>query len=227
MKKAVIIVAAGQGLRMNSAVPKQFMELNGQPILMHTIKRFHEYQNKILVIVVLPENEIKNWKELVQRFSFPFAHEVVTGGSKRFYSVLSGLHKIKDSAIVAIHDGVRPFCSVELIDRCFKEAEKKSNAIPAVKITETIREIKNDTSFIVNRENFRCIQTPQCFDVSKLKEAYLLAEKAGEDSFTDDAGVFEFAGNKINLIEGEKNNIKITVEEDLILASVIGKKYFN
>jgi len=227
MNKSVIIVAAGQGLRMNANVPKQFLELNGKPILMHTIQRFYEYQQDIIIIVVLPEKEFESWNALVKKNAFTIPHKLVAGGTKRFYSVMNGLKILNNPCIVAIHDGVRPFISLQLIRRCFEKAEKKSNAVPAIPISETIREINNENNFIINRENFRIIQTPQCFDSVKLKKAYEKAGKTGNDNFTDDAGVFENDGNEINLVEGEKNNIKITIPDDLVIASAIEREYFS
>ncbi len=227
MNKSVIIVAGGQGLRMNAGIPKQFMELNGKPILMHTIKRFHDFQKDIFIVVVLPEGEIETWKSLQIKHSFTIPHQVIAGGPKRFHSVKNGLAALTNPCIVAIHDGVRPLCSAVLIKRCFDEAEKKSNAIPSIQIPETIREITAEGNTVVDREKFRIIQTPQCFDSWMLKKAYEQAEKKGADNFTDDAGVFENDGNKINLVEGERYNIKITVQEDLIIASVIEKNYFS
>ena len=224
MNKSVIIVAAGLGSRMNSKTPKQFIELNGKPILMHTMLRFYEFEPDISIILVLSENEIETWESLLIKYSFSIPHTIVKGGAKRFHSVKNGLDAVSVKCIVAIHDGVRPFCSTALIKRCFDEAEKKSNAIPAVRISETIREINGENNFIVDRENFRIIQTPQCFDSLLLKKAY---QNIDAENFTDDAGVFERDGNKIYLIEGEKSNIKITVADDLIIASVLNKELFN
>ena len=224
MNKSVIIVAAGSGSRMNLKTPKQFIELNGKPILMHTMLRFYEFEPGISIILVLSENEIETWNSLLIKYSFSIPHTIVKGGAKRSHSVKNGLDAVSVKCIVAIHDGVRPFCSTALIKRCFDEAEKKSNAIPAVRISETIREIKGENNFIVDRENFRIIQTPQCFDSLLLKKAY---QNIDAENFTDDAGVFERDGNKIHLIEGEKSNIKITVADDLIIASVLNKELFN
>ena len=224
MKKSVIIVAAGIGSRMNANIPKQFMELNGKPILMHTLHRFHDYDPGISIILVLSENEIETWNNLLKKYSFSIPHTIVKGGAKRFYSVRNGLDALKEPCIVAIHDGVRPFCSPVLINRCFNEAEKKSNAIPVIRIPESIREVAGEKNFIVDRENFRIIQTPQCFVSDLLKKAY---QNIQAENFTDDAGVFEKNGNKISLIEGERNNIKITIQDDFLFASVLEKELFN
>lgn len=224
MKKSVIIVAAGLGSRMKSNIPKQFIELNGLPILMHTMRRFNEFDPGISIVLVLSENEIETWNDLLKNHSFSISHTIVKGGTKRFHSVKNGLEVINENCIVAIHDGVRPFCSPVLIKRCFDEAEKKTNAIPALRIPETIREVNGENNFTVDRENFRIIQTPQCFDAMLLKKAY---QNIDAENFTDDAGVFERNGNKINLIEGEKNNIKITLQDDLLIAAVLEKEFFK
>ena len=224
MNKSVIIVAAGKGLRMNASIPKQFMELDGQPILMHTILRFHEYDPGITIILVLSENEIETWNNLVKKYSFSIKHTVVNGGEKRFHSVKNGLGAITEKCIVAVHDGVRPLCSMALIKRCFEQAEKESNAIPAISIYETMRKVEGEKNFIVARDIFRIIQTPQCFDSVLLIKAY---QNSGAENFTDDATVFESDGNRINLVDGEKTNIKITIQEDLIIASALNKKLFN
>lgn len=224
MKKSVIIVAAGTGSRMNASIPKQFIELDGKPILMHTILRFYEYDPGITIILVLSENEIESWNSLVNKHSFSIKHTIVKGGEKRFHSVKNGLGAITEKCIIAIHDGVRPFCSMALIKRCFEEAEKKSNAIPAISIYETMRKVEGEKNFTVTRDNFRIIQTPQCFDSALLIKAY---QNSGAENFTDDATVFESDGNRINLVDGEKNNIKITIQEDLIIASAFNKKLFN
>ena len=224
MKKIALIVAGGSGTRMEADIPKQFMLLNNKPVLMHTIERFYKYDSKLPIIVVLPENEIKNWNELVNKYFFGVEHIVVTGGRDRFQSVRNGLEMVTDRCILSIHDGVRPLCSTNLIMRCFDEAEKYSSAVPAIKISESIREIKNGKNFSVNRDHLRIIQTPQCFDSILLKQSYEnVARKNLVTIFTDDASVFEQDGNSINLIEGERNNIKITLKEDLIIASEIEK----
>jgi 2-C-methyl-D-erythritol 4-phosphate cytidylyltransferase len=223
MNKSVIIVAGGKGTRMGMETPKQFLPLNGLPILMHTVKRFFEYAPEINIIVVLPEKEINTWKNLLKEFNFSIPHSVAAGGSNRIESVKKGLNFLSGRCIVAIHDGVRPFCSPDLINRCFKEAEKTTNAIPAIPISETIRELQNDNSSVINRDNLRIIQTPQCFDSELLIKAY---SNAGNKNYTDDASVFENDGNKIHLVEGEKTNIKITVPADLLIASAINKTIY-
>jgi 2-C-methyl-D-erythritol 4-phosphate cytidylyltransferase len=216
--KSVIIVAGGSGMRMNSSIPKQFMLLGDLPLLIQTINKFHDYDSTMNVIVVISERESERWKQLIVKHNFLNAHTIAFGGNNRFQSVRNGLAKILSTDLIAIHDGARPLCSTTLIKKCFDEAEKFSNAIPSIALTDSIRMIKKDKTKIVDRQKMRIIQTPQCFNFEKLKKAY---EQASNENFTDDAGVFESAGNKIHLIEGEKTNIKITEAIDLIIANAL------
>lgn len=218
-KRFVIIVAGGSGNRMGSDIPKQFLLINGLPVLMHTLLRFKNISAKIFL--VLPQNEIERWNSLMENHVCTIPHTVVVGGKSRFDSVKNGLVHIDENCIVAVHDGVRPLCSSDLIDRCFEQAELHSNSIPAMKLTDTIRDISREKSLTIDREKLRIIQTPQCFDTTLLKEAYANAKA---ENFTDDAGVFESAGHTIHLVEGEKNNIKITEPSDLIIASALLKE---
>ena len=222
MNKKVIIVAAGTGSRMGVNIPKQFIPLKNLPVLMHTINRFFQYDGSIQIILVLAESEINSWESLKEKYSFNTPHSVVAGGANRYQSVKNGLEFIKEHCIVAVHDGVRPLCTVKLIERCFIEASKNSNAIPAIHISETVRIINGEKNSLINREYLRIIQTPQCFDSIKLKKAY---QNSSVENFTDDAGVFEQDGNKIHLVEGERNNIKITLKEDLVFAEMLINRY--
>lgn len=209
MNKYAIIVAGGNGLRMGADLPKQFLEIGGKPILMHSIEKFEDFN----IIVVLPENQIDFWKELCKKHNFTIEHKIVSGGSERFYSVKNGLKIIDDNeAVVAIHDGVRPFVSKELVKKLTIEAINLGNAIPFTKSKESIREIKETSSVAVDRSKFVFIQTPQIFLLSQLKKGY---EQTFESKFTDDASVVENVLFNIHLIEGEYTNIKITTPEDL------------
>jgi 2-C-methyl-D-erythritol 4-phosphate cytidylyltransferase len=215
MKKYVIIVAGGKGERMNTSIPKQFIPISGKPILMHTIQKFHQYDHSINIILVLPENQYKYWEDLCKKFDFNLPHKVVFGGETRFHSVSNGLKIINDSGLVAIHDGVRPFVSIETLERCYLEAEMNGNAIPCIEIVDSIRLIENNSSKAVDRSAYRLIQTPQVFKTELIKRGF---EQNYSPKFTDDASVIEAIGEKINLVEGNKENVKITTPYDLALA---------
>lgn len=220
-KKYAIIVAGGSGLRMGSDVPKQFLELGGFPVLMHTIRKFHESFSGIIIKLVLPQTQQEYWNSLCQKYSFQLPHEIVNGGATRFQSVKNGLNSISEVfGTVAIHDGVRPFVSTEIIVNSFKVAAELGNATVAVALKDSIRVLENGESKAVDRTAYRSIQTPQTFQLDLIKKAFETPELP---SFTDDASVFEHAGHKINLIEGSYENIKITTPEDLILGETLLK----
>jgi 2-C-methyl-D-erythritol 4-phosphate cytidylyltransferase len=214
----VVIVAGGSGKRMGTETPKQFLELDGRPVLMHTIERFKSFSDAIEIITVLPENQLRFWLEIQKKHSFPILQTLVKGGSNRFLSVKNGLEFVKSPGLVAIHDGVRPFVSIDTIKRCFETAEKLGNAIPAISPTESLRMLTDHGSVPVSRFNVKQIQTPQVFDAALIKNAYL---QDYDKDFTDDATVLEKTGEKINLIEGNRENIKITNPEDLIISSAL------
>jgi 2-C-methyl-D-erythritol 4-phosphate cytidylyltransferase len=214
----VVIVAGGSGKRMGTETPKQFLELAGRPVLMHTIERFKSFSDTIEIITVLPENQLRFWLEIQKKHSFSILHTLVKGGCNRFLSVRNGLEFVKSPGLVAIHDGVRPFVSIDTIKRCFESAEKYGNAIPAISPTESLRILNDKGSFPVSRFNVKQIQTPQVFDAELIKRAYT---KEYSQDFTDDATVLEKTGEKINLIEGNRENIKITNPEDLVISSAL------
>ena len=216
----MIIVAGGKGKRMNSEVPKQFHVVAGKPVLMHTIGRFSEYRDEIRILVVLPRPFIDFWNSLCKRYNFTIPHEVIEGGDSRFYSVKNGLEKISDDQLVIIHDGVRPMPSNVTLHNVFKKAEKEGNAVPAIKINESMRKLIKEENTPVNRREYRLIQTPQAFHGELIKKAY---EQEYLDSFTDDATVVEALGVKINLVEGNYENIKITRPIDLKFAEAFLK----
>lgn len=217
--KYAIIVAGGSGLRMGTEIPKQFLELKGLPVLMHTIKKFHEAFTDITIKLVLPEDHKESWEKLCHKHFFTLSHDVVSGGNSRFQSVKLGLESIPSSeGIVAIHDGVRPFVSKEIIRKSFSVAEEMGNATVAVAMKDSLRKIENNVSIAVDRKAYKIIQTPQTFRLDLVKKAFNTPELT---SFTDDASVFEHAGHKIILIEGAYDNIKITTPEDLILGEAI------
>lgn len=216
----VVIVAGGRGRRMGNEMPKQFMEVGRCPVLMLTIDRFVRYNPSIEIILVLPEDQIPVWRHLCQTHNFRVDHLVVSGGETRYFSVENGLKQIGEEGLVAIHDGVRPFVSHETIDRCFNAAQKYGAAVPVVEVVETIRKIGNRGSEVVPRDDYRLVQTPQVFRVSLIKEAYDLCNAS---SFTDDASVAEAAGHGITLVEGNRENIKITSPFDLLIANSLIK----
>lgn len=214
----IIIVAGGKGLRMGSDIPKQFIPVGGKPILMLTMERFREYSPNLQIILVLPENQQKYWQELCNRYHFEIPYILAHGGVTRFHSVQNGLAKIPDDAegIVGVHDGVRPFVSIDTIGRCFRAAEKSGAVIPVTKVVETLRYIPTNKN--VFRENYRLVQTPQCFDIQLLKAAN---RQEYRDSFTDDASVVEAYGHKVEMVEGNRENIKVTTPFDLQIAEAL------
>ncbi len=211
----VIIVAGGKGKRMQSETPKQFLNISNKPILLHTIERFYNFSNDINIVVVLPAPFIEFWKSLCRKYNCTIKHKVVEGGDARFFSVKNGLAHISKNSLVAVHDGVRPLVSDSTIHNVIETARKKGNAIPAVRINESVRKLDSNITFPVDRNNYRIIQTPQCFHTDLLLNAY---EQDFKESFTDDATVVESLGEKINLVDGNFENIKITHPVDLKFA---------
>lgn len=220
MEKIALIVAGGSGNRMSSKVPKQFMVIAGLPILMHTIKKFWFFENSMKIIVVLPEDHIKYWKKLCREYRFKIRHTIRKGGETRFHSVKNGLRGIKPGCLVAIHDGVRPLVSRNTIKRCFTKAKKAGAAIPVIGIPESVRFVKGSSNQMVDRRKYRIVQTPQVFQSGLLKKAF---QKPYDESFTDDAAVVEHTGQKISLVEGNPENIKITGRLDMIVAEAYFK----
>jgi 2-C-methyl-D-erythritol 4-phosphate cytidylyltransferase len=218
MELYVVIVAGGSGKRMGAEIPKQFLELAGRPVLMHTIERFKSFSNAIEIITVLPENQLRYWIDLQEKYSFSVPHTLVKGGSHRFFSVRNGLKFVNVPGLVAIHDGVRPFVSIDTIKRCFETAEKLGNAIPSISPTESLRILTDEGSIPVNRLHVKQIQTPQVFNAGLIKKAYL---QEYSPEFSDDATVLEKTGEKINLIDGNRENIKITNPEDLLISTAL------
>jgi 2-C-methyl-D-erythritol 4-phosphate cytidylyltransferase len=215
-KEYAIIVAGGSGTRMKTSIPKQFLLLKGRPVLMYTIEAFSKYNSSISIVLVLPEHEQNFWENLCTEFDFKIPHQLKTGGKTRYESVKNGLKAIKEQdALVAIHDGVRPLISKDVIEQSFKVAAETGNAVVSVGLKDSIRKISLDgTSQAIIRDEYKLIQTPQTFRYSVIKDAYN-SEDAG---FTDDASVAEANGIKINLIEGSHQNLKITTPEDIIIA---------
>lgn len=220
MKYYAIIVAGGSGTRMQATIAKQFLMLHHQPVLMHSLSAFYNSAFKPQVILVLHPDFHDYWDVLCQKFNFQIPYLLVKGGAHRFHSVRNGLMAIKGDGIVAIHDGVRPLVSPKLISRSYEQASENGNAVACLKVSDSLRKIKNDHSKVINRDEIVMIQTPQTFEISQLRKAY---QQSHQSKFTDDASVVEKAGFKINLIEGERNNLKITYPEDLELANYLFK----
>ena len=220
MEKIALIVAGGTGTRMRTPIPKQFLLLKGYPVLMHTLNRFHQYDEVMRIILVLPADQFQTWQNLCRDFRFEVKHEVRAGGETRFHSVQKNLADIPDHCLVAVHDGVRPLVSRVTIDRCFRSAQEFGNAVPCVEIPETLRHLDERGSRQVDRSQYRLIQTPQVFESSILKKAYMQEFHPG---FTDDAGVVERLGYTIQLVEGNQENIKITLKKDLEIATSLFK----
>jgi 2-C-methyl-D-erythritol 4-phosphate cytidylyltransferase len=221
LKKYAIIVAGGSGQRMQSAVPKQFLLLQGKPVLYHTISAFYQADAQTEIIVVLPAEQFDYWKSsLIDLPVIP--HRLVQGGSSRFHSSQNAILSIVDDGIVAIHDGVRPLIDPELISSSFQEAKMKGNAVVAVASKDSVRFFSTEKQQFehLNRDAIRLIQTPQIFQLKDLKKAF---QQEYSIEFTDDARVVESIGIKINLVDGSYKNIKITTPEDLVMAEVLMK----
>lgn len=210
-----VIVAGGQGTRMGMTLPKQFLELDGKPILFYTIRAFVKALPQAKIILVLPENEISKLQMVLQHFSEQIDLTVVAGGTTRFESVQNGLKGLPADSIILVHDGVRPFIGESLIKNCVQEALQSGSAIPAIKVIDSVRVINANGSNPINRDLLRIIQTPQTFKGNILLPAF---EQAYQSNFTDEATVVENMGYSVTLIEGDKNNIKITTPEDMVLA---------
>ena len=224
----VIIVAGGKGLRMGSDIPKQFLPIGGKPVLMRTLERFRAYSEALQIILVLPESQQDYWQELCQQYEFQVDYQIANGGKTRFHSVQNGLALIPDDAegVVGVHDGVRPFPSIEVIRNCYETARTAKAVIPVIPIVETVRQIllnnpntpSNPGSITVPRDQYRLVQTPQTFDIQLLKAAN---RQPYNDGFTDDASVVESFGRQITLVEGNRENIKITTPYDITVAEAI------
>ena len=217
MKQYIIIVAGGSGSRMGSTIPKQFLDLNSKPILMHTIEKMHLSLDYSEIILALPKSEFVTWKKLCQEHQFKVNHQVVEGGNTRFESVSNALKKVNEQSVIAVHDGVRPLVKNSVVNECMQTAQEKGTAIPVIAIEESLRQKTDSGSVVVNRDEYLIVQTPQCFRSEVLLKAYQQDYSA---TFTDDASVVEAMGIEIQLIQGNKENIKITTPEDLKKAQV-------
>ncbi len=220
MRKFVIIVAGGKGLRMGGDIPKQFLPIGGKPILMRTIERFFEYDSQIQVVLVLPQDHFDYWKNLCEEYKFYLPHTLIAGGATRYHSVKNGLMSIacSENDLVAVHDGVRPFVSVDTIAETFEKASQFGAVIPVIDSVDSLREVVGTKSQARDRSAYKLVQTPQSFTYKVLRQAYDLDYR---DTFTDDASVVEAAGFDVTLVKGNRENIKITTTYDLKIASVL------
>ncbi len=217
VKKYAVIVAGGKGERMGAEVPKQFLPIAGKPVLMYTIDAFRPHCDEL--IVVLPETRLEFWGQLCVKHDFKTQHKMAIGGSTRFRSVYNGLKLVEEKSLVAIHDGMRPLVTQDIIERCYKLAWEDEGAIAAVALKDSIRDGRGN----VDRTLFKLVQTPQTFQSRLIKDAYEFYYRIDENGafFTDDASVFEGAGNNVTMVEGSYRNIKITTPEDLLIAEAI------
>ena len=220
----VIIVAGGKGLRMGSDIPKQFLPIGGKPVLMRTIERFRAYSPALQIILVLPKAQQEYWQQLCREYGFRVEYQLADGGETRFHSVQHGLALIPDDAngVVGVHDGVRPFPAIDVIRNCYETARTAKAVIPVIPVVETLRHLEgaanSQLSKTVSRSDYRLVQTPQCFDIQLLKAAN---RQPYNDGFTDDASVVEASGFDVTLVDGNRENIKITTPYDLKIAEVL------
>ncbi len=217
MERTFIITAGGIGKRMGSSVPKQFLKLAGQPILMHTIQRLFEFDKTAQFILTLPEEYISTWKELLVEHQFSIPHEIVVGGKERFHSIQNALKQSKGK-IIAVHDGVRPFVSLETLNRLFEASKTDSAVVPTCVISESVRQLSATTNTAIDRSTIRIVQTPQVFHAAILQQAYQFVITS---SPTDDATLVEQTGVAIRLVEGNDENMKITTPKDLLFAEAM------
>lgn len=217
MTKTIIITAGGIGKRMQSLLPKQFIELNGSPILMHTILKFNHYDADIDIVVVLPLAHINGWKTLIKKHNFDIKHQIIDGGKERFDSVKKGL-SIAKGDLIGIHDAVRPLVSTKVIAECFEALKTHQAVVPVVSVKESIRWVNSEGSKSLNRNEYKIVQTPQCFTKNVIIEAY---KQPFNVTYTDDASVVEKLGVPIHLVNGNEENIKITTPLDLEVAKLM------
>lgn len=219
MKNIFIIVAGGSGVRMNASTPKQFIEVNQKTILHHTISVFYEFDPNAQIIVVLPSQRINEWKSIIDSYKIQIPHTIISGGEERFFSVKNAIDSIDiEDAIVSIHDGVRPLVSHKTIQDCISAAKEHGSAIPVVELKESIRFVDKKNHKSIDRNNYRLVQTPQCFKLSIIRAAY---KQKFQLAFTDDASVVENYGESVFLVQGNYENIKITTQSDIYIIEAL------
>jgi len=219
MNGSVIITAGGIGKRMGNDLPKQFLEVQGKPILLHCLEKFHSYDATLQIVITLPIDWISYWAELVVRFNCQIPHAVVAGGVERFHSIQLALASCQGDYIM-VHDGVRPLVSHETIRRCIAALQHSVSVIPVLDVKDSLRLFSADGSKMVNRGDFKLVHTPQCFEAKTLKNAY---QARFQDGITDDASVVELMGIEPYFVESNEENIKITTKSDLAYAQAFLK----
>lgn len=221
MKRAVVIVAGGTGRRIGGEIPKQYQKLGGKPIIIHTLEQFNRFDPNMEVVVVVAHEHRQIWDEMANTHAVTSRIELAVGGVTRFHSVQNGIQLIEDDVVLGIHDAVRPFVSLETLERCYSTAFRTGSAIPVIDVDESVRMVTGDGSSVhMDRSALKRVQTPQVFRSALIREAY---KKAEDHSFTDDASVFESYFGKVTLVEGNRQNIKITTPTDIQLASLFNR----
>lgn len=219
MKRAVIIVAAGSGSRMGAALPKQYIELRGKPVLIHTLERFKSFDPDMNVVVVLAPDHKEFWEDMAESHEIARGLSVAMGGASRYDSVKNGLALVDQASLVGIHDAVRPLVSQDTLERCYNAALSKGSGIPVIDMDESVRKLdKYGGSIAMDRSGLRRVQTPQVFRSERIKQAY---RQPYNNTFTDDATVYEKVYGAPNLVEGNRENIKITTPTDMLLAGLL------
>lgn len=225
MKKYVIIVAGGKGLRMGGEIPKQFLPIGGKPVLMRTVETFYQTDAETGIVLVLPKEQQDYWKELCRQYDFRISYTLADGGRTRFHSVQNGLQAVPEEGsdvLIAVHDGVRPFVSSQVIQACFDEAARQGSVVPVLDMVDSVRQLSADgSSMAVDRSRLKLVQTPQTFRADVLKRAY---SQDFTELFTDDASVVEASGVSVALVPGNRENIKITTPFDLKIAEALLKE---
>ena len=222
MKRAVIIVGGGKGLRMGGELPKQFFPLNGKPVLMHTLEVFHRWDSSARLVLVIPEVFQPYWEMLCRELNCTIPHRIVHGGEMRYHSTQNALPEVADCDLIGVHDGVRPFVSVDVIEACYMAAQEKGAAIPVIQHIESLRIKDGDHSRAVDRSNYLIVQTPQVFQRDWLFEAF---KQPWQPLFTEEASLVEATGKAICLVEGNIENIKITTPVDMATAEIMMRNY--
>lgn len=220
-RNGVVIVAAGKGKRMNQPMPKQFIEVAGKPILVHSIEKFLAFDPTIEIVVVLNPDYLDIWKGIKKRYLPDVRVEIARGGLERYHSVAAGIENINNSQVLAIHDAVRPCVSLATIQRSFDSAVTHGSGVPVVMLKDSIRKIEDGHSEVVDRSKFSIVQTPQTFNYQLIRDAY---KGPVAENVTDDATVYEACHGEVHLVEGDYQNLKITTQEDLLFAEALLNK---